>query len=622
MDGTRKVNSLPVTAHPRATVWRERDALSTAVGTLADALARGAEAPGMLRAACDAVIGASPRLRLAWTFTGDPGVDPLRPDYRVGPAGAALDGGDAPAALDRLAPAAHQALAGGRPLVLDLRATPRLRPGAPDAEGLASLLLLPVGRPGLPRALIAVYTDAPDYFEDLGLKPFLALAQLATVAIERASLYERIEDLSTVDELTGLLNRRTFHEVVAREHVRARRGSRPYSLILFDLDRFKLINDRYGHTAGDRTLARLARVAERVLRPDDWLARWGGQQFLWLLPNTGNDVAALLAERLRRTVAEQRLLPPGHMEATISAGVATCPRHGPTLSNVLNAAELALYEAKRGGRNRVADASTRPHRVFSVASCIATALENGQLQAAYQPIVDLATGDVVAEEALARLTGARRRPLEARRFIDAACQLQLAHRIDFEIVRQALAHCAQQVLGERSRLQFVNLSADLLRHPELLEGLCALATERRCTSRDGAEGAHALVIEITEREFLGETRAVERMLTPLLDAGIQLAVDDFGSGFSSFRYLADLPVTFLKMDGELVRRAAHQPKVRAILEGIQDTARHLGVTTVAEWVEDEPTVEVLREIGVDWAQGFLYGRPHFQMPALPARTVN
>jgi EAL domain-containing protein (putative c-di-GMP-specific phosphodiesterase class I) len=236
-------------------------------------------------------------------------------------------------------------------------------------------------------------------------------------------------------------------------------------------------------------------------------------------------------------------------------------------------------------------------------------LSENRIVPAYQPIVDLATGKVVAEETLARMITPDGQVVEAGRFIAAASQLQLLHRIDQAIVMQAFSHCVVGLQSGMNRLDhFINISADLLRHSELVDEMLQ-AARKHCSGCGGLIGdVKPMIIEITERELLADIDTARDMLMPFINFGLRLALDDFGSGYSSYQYLADLPIDFLKIDGTLVRRI-NEPKVRAIVQGIQDTANALNITTLAEFVENARTEAILREIGVHWAQGYYYGKP-------------
>jgi diguanylate cyclase len=597
--------------------WKdERIALNTALLGATAKLTAGSNAEAILRVACDVLVSASPHVRLAWMYLGDPAVDSVVPVYAVGPACAFAEYLRSPSSLPYCAASVRQALQELHPIITAVDssdASPELIELA-CAHQLEACAVFPFGNEnGSTRGAVAVYVDQDDYFQRVGLDVFVTFAHLGQVALEQAALRQRLEELATFDRMTGLLNRATLQEAMEAEFARTRRNRRPFSLLLFDLDRFKLINDNFGHAAGDQVLIEVAAVTRANLRDGDWLARWGGEEFLAMLPDTPAEEALKVADRLRVAIDGCEVKSNGRiLRVTVSVGVAASPGQGESLNELLNSADVALYEAKRAGRNRVVCGGDVSHGIFSIAGQLDEALACEQVVPAFQPIVELATGRVVADEALARIVLADGEVLEAFTFIEAACQLQLVHRIDFEIIRQTMRRCVR-LLGEGSTLRhFVNVSADLLRHPDLVQTLL-IDAQCACDTISGQVGEEKpLVIEITEREFIRDVGEVRAILEPLIDFGFRIAIDDFGSGYSSFQYLADLPVTYLKIEGTLVQRVNSEPKVRAILQGIQDIANELGLITLAEWVDSEATVAVLQEIGIAWAQGYHFGRPRIE----------
>ena len=295
---------------------------------------------------------------------------------------------------------------------------------------------------------------------------------------------------------------------------------------------------------------------------------------------------------------------------TVSIGLASYPRDGDRLENLLAHIDSALYHAKNRGRDQVVTAGAESSGIFFIGHQIEEALAQSRVRPAYQPIVDLRSGREVAEEALARLCLPDGTLMAAEQFIGAASCLQIAHRIDRTIIHEVITRCVTRtVAGEPPLLHFVNLSANLLRHPR--EVVDILAATRQGCSRSGEHlnREKPLVIEVTEREFLEDPQEALRILRPLLDFGLRLAVDDFGSGYSSFLYLADLPVSFLKVEMQLVQRARHEGRVLAMIKGIQHIAQDLGLITIAEGIEDEATAHLVQEIGIDWGQGYYFGRP-------------
>lgn len=437
----------------------------------------------------------------------------------------------------------------------------------------------------------------------------MARLEIAIDVTDRKAREQSVSHQARHDALTGVLNRYELQEVLEKVHAGAERANQNYAVILFDLDRFKLINDGYGHHAGDEVLKRVADAAGHCIRKGDWLGRWGGEEFLCVLPGASPKQAMAIAERIRSDVEHLPLRVEGRtLSISTSVGVSSYPEDATAVDTLISCADSALYEAKRAGRNRVSICQGGTG-VFSIAGQLEEALRRGRIQPAYQPIVDIATGEIVAEEALARLVLDNGQVMEAGRFIQAAADLQLAHRIDSMIISATINRCTLQVSCGDTVKHFVNASADLLRHPDLIQRILDEAYKACNASGDRIGPEKPLVIEITEREFIGDTRHVRRVLAPLIDFGLTIAIDDFGSGYSSFQYLADLPVSFLKIEGSLIQRMKDEPQVRSIVRGIHDISRDLGVKTVAEQIENEETRDILREIGVDWGQGYFYGKP-------------
>ena len=426
------------------------------------------------------------------------------------------------------------------------------------------------------------------------------------------TLQQQLAYQATHDALTGVLNRAALQEAIAHQAAWAERYGQSFSLILLDLDRFKIANDNYGHNAGDKILAAMAERIPPHIREADWFGRWGGEEFLCLLPGASSNEAVAIAERIRGDIMGHPVtLEEAAIPVTASLGVAAFPEDCRGTEDLMRTADTRLYEAKRAGRNRVEAGGGGDSQILPMGGRLQRALEEDRILPAYQAIVDLHSGEQVAEEALSRLLETNNEVMAAGQFIEAASDLQMVHRIDEVLLTRTMQRCSEMLLAGHQMNHFVNISTDLLRHRELVDSILhrALKICEQCASQMGKD--KPLIIEITEREFMDDTREVNRILQPFLDYGFRIAVDDFGSGYSSFRYLADLPVSVLKIEGELVRRATREPRVQAILRGIRDIAGELELTTVAEMVEDEETADFLREIGIDLAQGF-----HFAYPAL------
>ena len=228
---------------------------------------------------------------------------------------------------------------------------------------------------------------------------------------------------------------------------------------------------------------------------------------------------------------------------------------------------------------------------------------------AYQPIVDLSNNMVVAEEALARVITEGGHILAATEFIDSARMLQLTHKIDRSVLLQTMQRCVRMLSAGGPRMShFMNISGNLLHHPAVVEELLTTAMQTCMSCGDLIGPVKPMVIEVTERELLGDIPTARALLKPFTDFGLRLALDDFGSGYSSFHYLAEFPFSFLKIEGSLIKRL-DDPKVRVIVQGMQRVAEELNLITIAEFVENETIAIIARDIGINWAQGYYFSKP-------------
>ncbi len=424
----------------------------------------------------------------------------------------------------------------------------------------------------------------------------------------------QLERHALTDALTGLLNRRAAESRLHEELARARRHNEGFAVALVDIDHFKRVNDRYGHAVGDQVLKVVARRLEAGLREDDWLARWGGEEFLLFLRNADQQEAAYVMQRLMGHVKAQPIATEaGNVALTLSAGIGLPARDDTDYHAAVELADSCLYQAKSNGRDRVeiqdAGITRWPAQV------IKRALRDSRLRVASQVIVDLASGQVVADESLARVEMPDGQLVAAGEFVEVAEGLGLMPEIDRFVTRQSMARCTTKlgngVVGA-DFAHFVNLSPQFLARRDLVEEMLENA-QRYCKTCGITLGPiKPIVFEITERQFLSNLDTLESDLKPLLDFGFRLALDDFGSGYSSFLYLARLPISFLKIEGWMVTNMRKERKVAAIVESLAGFARREGIITVAECIEDADTARILKEMGVHLGQGWYFGRPELE----------
>lgn len=409
------------------------------------------------------------------------------------------------------------------------------------------------------------------------------------------------------DTLTRLLNRRGLWRAITQTHAQGRRNGRAHSVAIVDLDFFKQINDSYGHAVGDEVLRQFARLLEENARDSDWLGRWGGEEFLLLMPDTDHVQSLHVLERLRSRIAEAKFRAGGQsVQLTASIGVAAFALDEREPDHAVSRADTALYQAKRLGRNRVcsADSTTAAgERAVATAFVVEHAIRAAKIRPAVQPVVRLSDREPVAEETLARVIAADGTPLRAASFIDVARQLRLMHRIDQALFCQLV----ERLRGGSPRplqAQFLHCSGDLLRRGKRLAQLAADAMEAADRSLP-----KRIVLTLDEAQVTSETAQVAEALAPLLAYGCRLAVAGFGGEASTLRFVTHLPVRYLMLAPELTRRAGGSRRARAVLVAIQRAAAELGITTIAKQIEDEDSARRLAELGVDWGTGYLFGAP-------------
>lgn len=434
---------------------------------------------------------------------------------------------------------------------------------------------------------------------------------------ERKAAEQEIVRMALADHLTGMPNRRAGEDRLQLEWNRVRRNQGTFALAIADIDRFKLINDQYGHHTGDLTLKQVADLLTRNLRGGDWAARWGGEEFLLCFHDLDQRGALAAAERIRKVIKASPIkTPAGDLPVTISMGVALYQTSHESIDAMLAQADALLYEAKHSGRDKVLCSGGGTARakgsVIWEGAQVQTALQEGRLLPAFQPIVQLCTGEPVGDEALARIRGKDGRLIPANNFIQAAEALHLVAAVDAAISTQAMSRCAcyaRQSCDSAGCVRFVNLSPQFLASAEHVEALLAQAQDFRAVCGEThARTIQRFVIQITERHS-ADVPGLRKNLQPLLDFGFRIALGDFGNGYSSFRYLAELPVDFLKIKGWMVSRIGQDARVRQLVETVVATAQKFDAATIAEWVEDAETARLLCDMGVDLGQGHHFGKP-------------
>jgi diguanylate cyclase (GGDEF)-like protein/PAS domain S-box-containing protein len=435
---------------------------------------------------------------------------------------------------------------------------------------------------------------------------------------ESQSFLRRLAELTDQvnrDSLTGVMNREHFQAAVERIISRDEHGA----VLFMDVDDFKSINDSLGHSAGDEVLRGLAKCLSDALRREDLLARLGGDEFAILLRGASRSQAAAVARRLLDSVRGMKVISFDHpISTTISIGGALFPLHGSTVDELLGHADMAMYRAKRGGRNSFHFYQTRLGSKSSSASRvrwkqrILEALEQDRFCLYAQPIFELSTGRLGCYELLIRMRDADGKLILPNRFLPAAEQSGLIHQIDAWVLHQGLAIAKRLADSPQPVKVAMNVSAAAVGNAGLLDLI------KRETSQIRME-AGFVTIEITETALIGDIQKARTFFRSLRDLGFRISLDDFGAGFSSFTRLKSVPADYLKIDGSFIRNITRNERDRHFVKAIADLASGLGIGAVAEWVEDADSIAMLVSLGVLNGQGNYLGPPVPVSRILPSR---
>lgn len=422
---------------------------------------------------------------------------------------------------------------------------------------------------------------------------------------KRKKMQNQLQYLASHDFLTNIPNRYSLEENLRRVVAKAKRGV-VTALLFIDLDNFKLVNDTLGHSAGDELLIVLANILKSNLRETDLIFRFGGDEFAILLEGATVEEARIVAEKLRRVVDESELclaMRSTCFNLSISIGIVMVDGIFDT-QKLLSYADTALYSAKEAGRNRVVvlqpdnTITERLSETNRLVSLVKNALKYDRFILYFQPIIDMRDGRVVHYETLIRLREESGEIILPGTFIPIAERFGLISQIDRWVVLASI-----KALREYKELKlFINISGASLGDESLLDLIennirtCGLNPQR-------------IGFEITETAAVKDLMRAERWVRRIKSLGCSFALDDFGIGFSSFSYLRMLPVDYLKLDGTFVRNLNSDPTQRNLVQAMNVVAQALGKKTIAEFVENEGIVRSLKEMGIDYGQGYHLGKP-------------
>ncbi|MDO9162170.1 MAG: EAL domain-containing protein [Methylococcaceae bacterium] len=444
--------------------------------------------------------------------------------------------------------------------------------------------------------------------------------RLLTQLAERKVLDAKLKYLVAHDELTGLLNRNSLEQ-----HIRLtlnRNSGKTFkqdSVLLFiDIDRFSLINELEGFEVGDRFLVQVICLIRETLNSNGLLARIGSDEFCLYLENADMATALAWAEKIRSSLDSFRfMMGKVAYSITVSIGISSLKSAKFILhpGELISQAHQACCMAKANGRNMIWEYSSQDtvvkerHRDFFWVPIIRDALHDQHLFLVFQPIVNLMSGDVSHYEALLRLRTEDGTIITPTEFIPAAERMGLIHGIDLWVIEHAIDYLAALPDHLANISLTINLSSVAFQDKSLLPTI-KQKLEMTWVS------AERITFEITETAAVDNFQQTSLMINQIRALGCRFALDDFGSGFSSFNYLKKFPVDYVKIDGQFIQNLANDETDRVLVRSMHQIAKKMGKKTIAEFVECPKTIEILREIGINYGQGYIFGRPSEQLLAI------
>lgn len=423
---------------------------------------------------------------------------------------------------------------------------------------------------------------------------------------QRARLH--IEHMAMHDELTDLPNRHAL--LLALDS--ALQSKIPGAVLILDVDHFKYVNDHFGHRTGDQIVVGIGSVLREVIQNENAeLYRIGGDEFAIHLPEALREKAIATAERALTAIRHYRLqVTEGRVFSNVSAtiGIGIYPFHGDTATTLLSNTDSSLFQAKDLGRNRYAlfdpesGALRHTHKRTHWAKKLRDALDKDQIALFAQPVVRLSDLSCTHHEILLRIRDNNGTYIAPGTFMEIAESLGIIQEIDLRVITKVLAHIKQQGLAGSKVCYFINLSGISMSNPEWVDRCLALLTKSRVDPKQ-------LVFEITETAALSQIDITLKFIRKLKAFGCRVALDDFGIGFSSFYYLKQFDVDYLKIDGSFIQNLASDNGSRIFVKALTDVAQGMNKQVIAERVEDSATLDLLKQMGTEFGQGYLFHKP-------------
>jgi diguanylate cyclase (GGDEF)-like protein len=420
-----------------------------------------------------------------------------------------------------------------------------------------------------------------------------------------------MQHLSLYDSLTELPNRALLFDRLDRQIRMSERNGEAFVLMMLDVNGFKEVNDTLGHDAGDAVLRIIAQRLAATVRTSDTVARLGGDEFACLLPLTDASeattpkIAMSIAEKIVAAVHAPIHIDDESVSVGISIGIAQFPLHGSDCRSLLKRADQAMYQAKQGSRG-VKVFSTEFNLIESrsvlLASCLERAIANGEMRVHYQPQIDLCTGEIVGKEALVRWQSPVQGIIAPDKFIPAAEKSTAIIALTYVVLQMALDDEQSWRASGLSVPVSVNISARLLDDETLPSKILEMLNQHGLPPE-------CLILELTETALFSAQALARNTLSAMSEAGLRISIDDFGSGYTSFRQLRDLEVAEIKIDGLYVRNVNATGRDASIVRSIVELGHGFDIRVIAECVERRESWQILQELGCRHAQGYSIGRP-------------
>jgi len=433
--------------------------------------------------------------------------------------------------------------------------------------------------------------------------------------LERMRMQRKMHGLAYKDTLTGLPNRTLLYDRLEQALIHARREQQSLAVLMLDLDHFKSINDSLGHPVGDEVLRTLAAILQQAIREEDTVARIGGDEFVVLLAQFDSpDIAAVQSQKIADTILQA--VQPGftindhHLYSTASIGVALYPEDGDSVDTLIKHADTALYSAKEGGRNRVCFFSREMNELAverqQLKSAIHTGIENDEFRVVFQPRVRLSDNRIIGAEALLRWQHPERGAIPPVRFVPVADETGQINLLGDMVLSKAFS-CIQHLWCNELPCDEVlsisiNVSPNQFLQPDFIQQV-----EQHLLDWSISPGC--VELELTENILIRDTRMVRDKLHQLKALGVHISIDDFGTGYASLRYLQKLPIDAIKIDRSFIAKLPHNQNDAILVDTILTMGENLGITVIADGVENREQFEHLKRLGCVAYQGDYFSKP-------------